>query len=298
MNKSFTLIEILIVIVVIGILSAFVLVGMNSITESANIAKGKAFSDSLRNSLLTSLVSEWKLDEGAGSNTVDSWGINNGTLTNGPTWVTSNCISNNCLSFDGDNDYINCGNNSSLSMGAKDHTTSFWIKLNNNVAPDTETHIFCGGVVGVSSGYWIRRQTGGSSLYLCFNDGSPSRLEGSLSGNGTLIANKWYYVVVTFDRDGMAQGYIDGKIQTGYSLVSRPGNIQNTYSFQLGGYGGSYLLDGFLDEVKIYNAILSSIQIQQNYYVGLNKLFKNNGIISNEFNQRIGELKSNLSNNE
>jgi prepilin-type N-terminal cleavage/methylation domain-containing protein len=43
MNKSFTLIEILVVIVVIGVLSAFILVGMSSITSSANIAKSQAF---------------------------------------------------------------------------------------------------------------------------------------------------------------------------------------------------------------------------------------------------------------
>jgi len=48
-EKSFTLIEILVVIVVTGILSSFVLVGMSSITNDARIAKVKAFANSVRN---------------------------------------------------------------------------------------------------------------------------------------------------------------------------------------------------------------------------------------------------------
>ncbi|MFA6374475.1 MAG: prepilin-type N-terminal cleavage/methylation domain-containing protein, partial [Candidatus Paceibacterota bacterium] len=40
MNKSFTLIEILVVIVIIGILSAFIIVSMAGVSDKATIAKG------------------------------------------------------------------------------------------------------------------------------------------------------------------------------------------------------------------------------------------------------------------
>jgi prepilin-type N-terminal cleavage/methylation domain-containing protein len=57
-ENSFTLIEILVVIVVIGILSSFILIGINSINENARITKIKVFANSLRNSLLTDIVFE------------------------------------------------------------------------------------------------------------------------------------------------------------------------------------------------------------------------------------------------
>ena len=121
MNKSFTLIEILVVIVVIGIISSFIIVGLSSVSDKANIAKGQAFSNSLRNSLLMNLVSEWKLDEGTGSTTLDSWGSNTGTLGTStigdaaePTWTTD-CVSGKCLSFDGTDDYVDCGNPDNLN---------------------------------------------------------------------------------------------------------------------------------------------------------------------------------------
>ena len=102
-KKSFTLIEILVVIVVIGILSAFILVGMSSISSKANIARSQAFANSLDNALLLSRTSQWKLD----GNINDSWGINTGTwygATGGNNLAvnyrsSSECVSGQCLDF-------------------------------------------------------------------------------------------------------------------------------------------------------------------------------------------------------
>ncbi|HNP79684.1 MAG TPA: prepilin-type N-terminal cleavage/methylation domain-containing protein, partial [Candidatus Pacearchaeota archaeon] len=117
MNKSFTLIEILVVIVVIGILSAFVLVGMNSITTSANITKGKAFLNSLDNSLLLSRKSEWNFNNltgtigqdisNAANFVTDNWSSNHGTASGTPNLEEgSSCVTGKCLSFNGSTDYV------------------------------------------------------------------------------------------------------------------------------------------------------------------------------------------------
>jgi prepilin-type N-terminal cleavage/methylation domain-containing protein len=146
MNKSFTLIEILVVIVVIGALSAFILVGMSSITNSANIAKSQAFSNSLRNSLLLNLVSEWKLD----GNGNDSWGVNNGTLvgaTHLPVLKTnSDCFSGSCYDFDGTEDYINVGSRANLTTDISNGLTiTAWI-YPELISGDSRTIIgFSGG---------------------------------------------------------------------------------------------------------------------------------------------------------
>ncbi|MFA5013447.1 MAG: type II secretion system protein, partial [Candidatus Paceibacterota bacterium] len=82
--RAFTLIELLVVIAIIGILSALIIVGMNSTTQKATIAKAQVFSNSLRNSLMGNLISEWKFDQvnvPAANQTPDSWsGGNTGTL--------------------------------------------------------------------------------------------------------------------------------------------------------------------------------------------------------------------------
>ena len=49
--------------------------------------------------------------------------------------------------------------------------------------------------------------------------------------------------------------------------------------------------------VRIYNKAQSSAQIKQKYYIGLSNLFKKDLISLGEFNQRISELKNNLTQN-
>jgi len=83
-KRSFALIELLVVIATIGILSGLIVVSMSGVTNKATIAKGQIFSNSLRNSLMANLVSEWKFDQvnnPSTDQTPDSWsGGNNGTL--------------------------------------------------------------------------------------------------------------------------------------------------------------------------------------------------------------------------
>jgi prepilin-type N-terminal cleavage/methylation domain-containing protein len=112
-KQSFTLVEILVVIVIIGILSSFIFFTINDSVEKASIAKSKMFSESIRNNLLLNLVSEWKLD----GNANDSWGSNNGTPTSVSYEAEANCVSGQCASFGGSTSYI-LGNASSLATNA------------------------------------------------------------------------------------------------------------------------------------------------------------------------------------
>ena len=71
------------------------------------------------------LIAHWKLDEGSGAVAYDSAGTNDGTLINGPTWTTG--IIDGALDFDGVDDYVDVGNDSSL-MTTGDLTIIAWIK--------------------------------------------------------------------------------------------------------------------------------------------------------------------------
>jgi hypothetical protein len=54
------------------------------------------------------LIGWWKLDDGSGTTAIDSAGGYNGTLTGDTAWVEG--ILDGALSFDGDGDYVDCGN--------------------------------------------------------------------------------------------------------------------------------------------------------------------------------------------
>jgi prepilin-type N-terminal cleavage/methylation domain-containing protein len=302
MNKSFTLIEILIVIVVIGVLSAFILVGMSSITQKANIAKGQAFINSMDNALLIGRVSQWKLDDRpdvAPFITPDAWGLNTGTLmdvdgncstTKCPQLVTSGCSSGNCLFFDGVNDYINCGSGSNLSM-ANVTTISVWVKIIGLESSDY-THI-----VSKPYDYYIGLGTVSSSptqVQFCTFDTSAVQ---SCTSFFNIGYNSWHHVVGTFDNLLSSQRlklYIDGDLKQSANGTSNAIRQQGN-AFRIGYVNGFF--NGLVDDVRVYNAAIPSSEIQQNYYLGLHKLLKNNGITLNEYNQRLVELKNNLANN-
>ena len=295
MNKSFTLIEILVVIVVIGVLSAFILVGMSSITSSASIAKGQAFSNSLRNSLLINLVSEWKLDESSGTTAYDSWGTNNGTLSDisgacgdinhCPQIQSTGCVSGKCLLFDGTNDYVNCTTNYSLNPNNA-ITIDVWVKFNS--LSGSQTIIFRNGPYRI-------QMNGGYFVYGLYNTTWVTQTSSTL-----LSDDVWYNVAMTWSSgSGNIILYLNGINNSSIPMTgSMPTLSTETILGSDNPIYNRWFLNGFLDEVTLYKEVLSVSQIQQTYFVDLSKLFKNYGMVLNEFNQRLSELKYNLANNE
>ncbi|MDD5098686.1 MAG: LamG domain-containing protein [Candidatus Pacebacteria bacterium] len=285
MNKGFTLIEILVVIVVIGVLSAFILVGMNSISSSANIAKGQAFSNSLRNSLLLNLVSEYKLDGSFN----DSWGTNNGT-NNGATLATSGCVKGSCYYFDG-GDYIYLGNATTFDndIGSA-FTISTWSKHSE---ASTLQEIFGKGYLyTVSKGIDLRRN-GNDYFYVFIGNGTT--IDAVIS-NSTVSTNTWYHVVAIYN--GItARMYVNGVLQTDTATVAAPlqwydSGTSKTPSL---GFNTAGVLTGYIDEVQIYNQPLSTSQIQENYYSGINRLLSSNSIEIGEFVDKISQLRNSIS---
>jgi len=284
MNKSFTLIEILVVIVVIGILSAFILVGMSSINSSANIAKNQAFLNSMNNSLLLARVSQWKLDETSGITAYDSWGTNNGTLLGGatiPLIQTTGCVSNNCLYFDGTDDYVDCGNNVGLNL-TNSFTLSVWLKSYNS-----DVGYIIGRFEATDAGYIMRWDDVGLTLWYGDTENVNSNAFTS-SSNWTLAIISFNSGTVNFYRNGAAIGTTSG-ITIGTAV-----STHNTIGTRYNGSSVGHFFNGLIDDARIYNQAIPTSEIQQNYFVGISKLFKNNGIGLKEFNLRIAELKSSL----
>jgi prepilin-type N-terminal cleavage/methylation domain-containing protein len=308
-NKSFTLIEILVVIVVIGVLSAFILVGMSSITSSANIAKGKAFINSMDNALLLGRVSQWKLDQTSGTapgpyTVSDSWSSNTGTLYDGastacvfggsstvcPQPVTSGCPSDNCLSFDGINDYASVNDNDSLDFGAGSMTLSFWI-----TAPFVK-NVQGGGLfakkVFASVGWDFRTTQTSTFLYEEYYGGLSCGTVGSSSS----LPSGWNHVVFVKNVVGKRLYIYYNAVVNNSSSYNTAYNTDNNNNLLLSSNMSGWLnWEGYkLDDVRIYNQAIPTSEIQQNYFLGINNLYKNGGITQIEYTQRLTELKTNL----
>lgn len=90
------------------------------------------------------------------------------------------------------------------------------------------------------------------------------------TSNGSVTTGGWQHYAITYDRSSTANSpkiYIDGVLQTVSNTNTAPSGSRDddsTYNAQMGLEDGSNTgeLDSFIDELLIYNGILTQAQIQ------------------------------------
>jgi len=292
-NKSFTLIELLVVIVIIGILAGVIMISTSSSIDKASFARGKAFSSTVRNELLSNLLSEWTFDNSSNRGE-DSWGNNDGAVLAGsPTFLTGlaegECIFGGCVSFDGD-DNINLVEDSLNNVS--DWTISFFVKANN------AGYIYTEGTQAATLKIVVNPN---GSMYLStWNLDHPGNWLTATSNVIISDTSEWNYVALSLKDGGVSTGdlkyYINGQLKD--TKVSQKEYHVSTRYAMLGDNIGAYdstpqghvYFNGSLDEFRIYDIALSSSQIKQNYIAGLNSLLGNGNISKEEYNERINAL--------
>jgi len=289
-KSSFTLIELLVVIAIVGILAGIIIVSMSGATDQATMAKAKVFSNSMRDSMSLNLTSEWLMSEGSGQTITDNWGGNTGTLggttsveATDPTWITSGCVSDNCLSFDGTNDSVVIGSPANLNFKAgQDFSLSVWVKYSDNSNYHLILGKYCDSTV---PGYWI--DVLGNKIRLRVGDSGGAA---DVSTTQTYNDNKWHNIVAVFDRDALGYLYVDGAMMKSGSISARSGDTGSGI-FRIGA-GTSTYFSGMIDEARIFNSTLSFSQIKQQYLADLQRLYANKGITQEEYNQRLASLNN------
>jgi len=233
---------------------------------------------------MLNLVSEWKLDEGSGITTADSWsGGNTGTLigaTHLPTWKTdSDCINNSCIQFDGIDDYVRVLDNDNLDFGTGPFTLSLWAKSNEfkstaNIILKKATYIF-----NTTPGWGIQYANSPQKLYVGIANGTSS-----IQYNTGLDSFGWTFLGIT-RRDNNEVYFI--KNGTLVLLGTMPGDISNASNLQIG--GGSSSFSGLIDDIRIFNASMSMSEIKKQYYSGLNSMLANGTITREEYSLKLME---------
>ncbi|MCK4826095.1 hypothetical protein KA005_60675, partial [bacterium] len=148
--------------------------------------------DPIRDGLFDGLVAHWKFDEGNGTAAYDSSGNNNtGTLMNGATWVEGRCGS--ALSFDGSDDYVNCGtlgNFGSIAFG-ENTTYMFWISTNQTA----ESRIMGTINDGPNTAFVIELNVAGfDKLRIYTRDETDAKLSGDSLYSVDLVGTGWHHI--------------------------------------------------------------------------------------------------------
>jgi prepilin-type N-terminal cleavage/methylation domain-containing protein len=284
-KKAFTLVELLVVIAIVGLLSTIVLVSTSGLREQAEIAKTLQWSKSVDSLLGANAVGIWSMDENPASQgtvikDMSGWG-NDGTLNTGETGINKSVtgVMGNALSFDGVDDYIDCGNDSSLNI-TDAITIEAWVKLNS------------GWGIGSSWMAIVDRSWGEdprTSYSLVFRGTSGDlrlyRTNGTVIGTKTSWPANWYHIVgISSEAGGYL--YINGTLDGSTPIAGF--DTGANFNFRIGrSLNNQVPFNGFIDEVRIYNQALTASQIKSQYYAGLNRLLVKGLMDQNEYQEKL-----------
>lgn len=246
--------------------------------------------------LTDGLVGYWNFDEGSGTVAHDTSGFgNDGTIYGNPTWTTG--ISGNAISFDGINDWIDCGNDASLNpstaitLAAWYKPTTSWYGAGNEPIIDKpdmldkalayQYHLgVCGDLFDESN-----------DLRINFDiTAGENSCETSAPAN-TLSFNQWSFIVGTYDGSTMKL-YVD-EAMISSELVS--GTLSNSgQHLRIAKYilsnGDSTFLPGIIDEIRIYDRTLTTNEIHD--------LFEQTTLVSYwNFDEGTGSIAHDLTGN-
>ena len=234
-------------------------------------------------------IAHWRMDECQGATIHDSSGNNYaGTLTIGAggsentvgTCTTSSTAwgdgaigkRNNALRLDGTDDVITSTDidiTGSITLAA-------WVANNTNGDGSNRAIITKrdDGAGGTLTGYGFDKISSGALRFYWYSGGYTT----SNSGSNSIPADgSWHHVAVTYVNGSAPVFYIDGRPVTG-SGSSFPDLDTNDVLTTIGGpVSGEGFWSGKIDDARIYNYALTSIQVKTLYNEGSVKFGPNSG---------------------
>lgn len=145
-----------------------------------------------------------------------------------------------------------------------------------------------GNTVSGSEGTYILDFGRADNKFTFLNGGASS----SAVSNVSVSDNNWHYLTIA--RDGNTGNwnisfYLDGLFSNTVNITTDPQIAGSTSIGRTGSYNGFYF-NGSMDDIRIFNSVMSTSQIREQYYAGLNNLIINESIDKEEYFSRVNLL--------
>jgi len=181
------------------------------------------------------------------------------------------------LKFDGIDDYVNCGNSSSLDLTTV--TIAFWMRKLIYVIPTWNN------VIGKASSPFANWDNGSYVIRLLnyditsgmwCEDGTQSYLRYPLTWDAT-----WTHIAVVFASNSHHSLYVNG-VRVAHNIVNKIMR-RNNYCLWIGGYR----FCNIIDEVMVFNRALSNTEIMDLYN---GKIIKDGLVLYYDFSEGGGNI--------
>ena len=162
--------------------------------------------------------------------------------------------------FTGDGEYFNCGDISSTGIGINSMSISLWFKpreaLNNY-----PIFLQAGGTINNGTrGFYLRYMKDSNTLRTIINDGTNS----ISSTDVPFDHDEWVHYVIVINRiNNHLLAYVNG-INKAQDDISHIGNISPVNTLTIN-HSGNWRYNGLIDDVRIYNRLLSENEIKWMY---------------------------------
>jgi len=200
----------------------------------------------------TGCVLYFSFDEGSGTLAQDSSGNGNDGTIQGAAWADGKF--DFALSFDGSDDYVDCG--SAVENSPNAITQSVWVKTASNKVILSKRHS--------DSTSWPTLMIENGHAVIAI-DGSNHCTK--IAGTTVVTDEGWHHIV------GVKNGndyfiYVDGNLE---NSGTDSFGISSTHNLHVAHHGAwNNYFNGFIDEVRVYNRALSQTEVAELYsaYLG------------------------------
>ena len=209
------------------------------------------------------LAGHWALDDGSGNIASDETSnSNDGTLTNNPVWTTGKI--GGALAFDGVNDYVKIDHIEAYHLASGTFSFWFWVdQINGNQG------LFSKDSYGYDTGGHIDIYVNAVGKVIGrFQSASQSF---TTETSGPISTNQWHHLALTVNSsslklyiDGVLADFVNGLALTindvgNYEPIALGARTVNSYNLSITPIED--FLNGKLDDVRIYDYVLSATEI-------------------------------------
>lgn len=230
-----------------------------SATEAAQLYRysGPAAADS-------GLVGHWTFNgtDTTSTKAYDRSGTGNTGTLSGPA-IAEGKVGQGLL-FDGVDDNVNLDNPSAL-QSLTDFSMAAWIYVDSDRGASVDYIVsqYDGG--GIADGDFL--------WYVDTNDTMVVNIDGATAAvtSSALTENEWHYVTLTVDGDNRIDLYVDGTLNVSDTAIGTTAPyLHNVNDLKIGSMhaGTNNPFQGIIDEVRIYNTVITAAQIQSLYKQG------------------------------
>lgn len=183
------------------------------------------------------------------------------TAVNGPTHVTGKVGNGAEFDVTAQSGYIVANSSAGVfKPGTNSFSVAFWVNVSTLPSSGNAGALVHMGAVNSTDPGWhiVFNNSAGSGQFVArFSDGTTLY---SATSSAIYTTGTWYHVSATWNRKDHLRLYVNGVQVVSTSIAAAASaNVQPTQDFKIGGrHGTSVWFDGIIDEVLIYDGVMSA----------------------------------------